>query len=81
MNPEFLSPLFLVLLALLPVLIWMRIWLLRRRRSAVRYSSLSLIRDAAPRSSIIRRHLPFALFVLAIGSLVIAMARPVRLVR
>ena len=80
MNPEFLSPLFLVLLTLLPVLIGIRIWLLRRRRSAVRYSSLSLIRDAAPRSSLIRRHLPFALFVLAIGSLVIAMARPVDVV-
>ena len=80
MNPEFLSPLFLVLLVLLPVLIGLRMWLLRRRRSAVRYSSLSLIRDAAPRSSFIRRHLPFALFVLAIGSLVIAMARPVDVV-
>ena len=46
----------------------------------VRYSSLSLVRDAAPRSSRIRRHLPFALFVLAVGSLVIAMARPVDIV-
>ena len=53
---------------------------MRRRRSALRYSSLSLVRDAAPRSSRIRRHLPFALFVLAVGSLVIAMARPVDIV-
>ena len=80
MNTEFLSPLFLVLLALLPILVATRVWLLRRRRSALRYSSLSLIRDAAPRSSRIRRHLPFALFVLAVGSLVIAMARPVDIV-
>ena len=80
MNTEFLSPWFLVLLVALPILVAVRIWLLRRRRSAVRYSSLSLIRDAAPRSSRIRRHLPFALFVLAIGSLVIAMARPVDIV-
>ena len=33
-----------------------------------------------PRSSRIRRHLPFALFVLALGSLVVAMARPVDIV-
>jgi Ca-activated chloride channel family protein len=79
-NTEFLSPRFLVLLAALPILVAIRVWLLRRRRSAVRYSSLSLIRDAAPRSSRIRRHLPFALFVLAVGSLVIAMARPVDIV-
>ena len=31
-----------------------------RRRSGLRYSSLALVRDAMPRSSRIRRHLPFA---------------------
>ena len=80
MNTEFLSPWFLVLLVALPFLVAVRIWLQRRRRSALRYSSLSLIREAAPRSSRIRRYLPFALFVLAIGSLVIAMAGPVDIV-
>ena len=70
----------LVLLAALPVLVVVRIWALRRRRTGVRFSSLSLVRDAAPRSSWIRRHLPFALFVLALGSLVLAMARPAAIV-
>jgi Ca-activated chloride channel homolog len=79
-NTEFLSPWFLLLLVLLPVVVAIRIWLLRRRRSAIRYSSLSLVRAAAPRSSRIRRHLPFALFMLSLASLVIAMARPVDIV-
>ncbi len=75
-----LSPFALVLLLLLPVLVGARIWLSRRRRSGVRYSSLSLIHVARPRSSRIRRHLPFALFVLALGSLVLAIARPAAIV-
>ncbi len=70
----------LLLLALLPVLIAVRIWLLRRRHAGLRYSSLSLVHEALPGSSRIRRHLPFALFLVALGSLVIAMARPVSIV-
>ena len=46
----------------------------------MRFSSLSLVRVAAPGSSRIRRHLPFALFVLGLGSLVFAMARPAAIV-
>lgn len=67
----------LLLLALLPILIGARVWSLRRRPSGLRYSSLSLIRDALPRSSRIRRHLPFALLVLALAGGIGAMARPV----
>ena len=77
---DLLSPAFLLLLGVLPVLVAVRVWLLRRRRPGVRYSSLSLVRDAQPGSSRIRRHLPFALFLLALASLVIAMARPVDIV-
>ena len=77
---DLLSPLWLLLLVLLPILVGIRIWIGRRHRPAVRYSSLSLIRDAMPRSSRIRRHLPFALFVLALASLAIAMARPAAIV-
>ncbi len=76
----FLWPTLLVLLAVLPILVGIRIWGLRRRRSGVRFSSLSLVRVAAPGSSRIRRHLPFALFVLGLGSLVFAMARPAAIV-
>jgi Ca-activated chloride channel homolog len=77
---SFLWPELLILLALLPVLLGARIWALRRRRAGLRYSSLSLIREAAPRSSRIRRHLPFALVLLGLASLVVAMARPVAIV-
>jgi Ca-activated chloride channel family protein len=75
---DLLAPGALLLLAIVPALVGIRYWLLRRRRPALRYSSLSLMRDAAPRSSWLRRHLPFALFALGLASLVLAMARPVQ---
>jgi Ca-activated chloride channel homolog len=77
---DLLSPIWLLLLLAMPVLIAVRIWVNRRHRPAVRYSSLSLVREAIPPSSRIRRHLPFALFLLALGSLAIAMARPAAIV-
>ena len=74
-------PGFLTLLALIPLLIGAYIWILRRRkRVAVRYSSLSLVRAALDRQSRIRRHVPFALFMLALASLVFALTRPVAIV-
>jgi Ca-activated chloride channel family protein len=75
-----LSPLALALLVLVPALVGIRIWMSRRRRAGIRYSSLSLIHEAAPRGSRIRRHLPFALFALGVASLVLAAARPVAIV-
>lgn len=77
---DLLWPGFLFLLGLIPVLIVAYIWALRRRRFTVRYSSLALVRAALPRYSRLRRHLPFALFLLAITSLVIALGRPVSIV-
>jgi Ca-activated chloride channel family protein len=73
-------PGFLVLLALLPLLVAAYIWALRRRRAAVRYSSLALVRAALPRQSRWRRHAPFALLALALAGLVLALARPVAIV-
>ena len=68
----------LYLLLLIPLAVGVYVWILRRRRRfAVRYSSLSLIRDAAAKYSWLHRHLPFILFLLALGSLVLALARPV----
>ena len=80
MTMDLLAPGFLVLLAVPPALVAIRLWLLRRRKIGLRYSSLSLIHDAQPGSSRIRRHLPFALFALALASLAVAMARPVNVV-
>lgn len=74
---QLLWPQFLLALLVLPALVAGYVWRLRRRKpAAVRYSSLSLVRDAIPRLSRIRRHLPFALLVAALGALAIASARP-----
>ena len=71
----------LALLALIPVIGLLYLLSLRRRRpSGVRYSSLALIRDAGPGSSRLRRHLPFVVFLAALGALVMALARPVAVV-
>lgn len=75
---ELLWPGFLYLLGLIPILIITYIWILRRRKPfAVRYSSLSLVRAALPQQAQWRRHVPFALFLLAISSLIMAVGRPV----
>ncbi len=78
---DILWPGFLALLGLIPLLILGYIWILRRRRRyAVRFSSLALIRDALPRQSNWRRHVPFAVFLLALAFLVAALTRPVAIV-
>jgi len=75
---ELLWPGFLYILALIPILVLFYILILRRRRPyAVRFSSLSLVREAVGKQSQVRRHLPFVLFLLAMSSLVVAMGRPV----
>ena len=75
---SFLWPGLLVLLLIVPFAIVVYVILLRRRgRYAVRYSSLSLVREAASHQTWWRRHLPFALFLLALTSLALAMGRPV----
>jgi Ca-activated chloride channel family protein len=70
-------PASLFLLLLIPVIVAAYIWMLRRRRRfAIRYSSLALVRDAAGKQSWLRRHLSFLLFLSALTSLVFALTRP-----
>src|SRR5512139_3684813 len=79
---KFLWPSAIILLALIPLLILLFAWRQRRRRRfAVRYSSLSLVRAALPAQSRLRRYLPMALFFLALASLVLSLARPVAATR
>lgn len=77
---DLLWPGILLLLGVIPLLIAIYLWGLRRRKVAVRYSSLALVRAAMPRFSRLRRHLPFSLFLAAIASLIIAFGRPVAVV-
>ncbi|MEW5828944.1 MAG: VWA domain-containing protein [Chloroflexota bacterium] len=78
---DFLWPGFLWILGVIPLLAAVYVWILRRRRRfAVRYSSLSLVRAALPDRSRWRRHFPFALFLLGLSSLVLAFGRPVAVV-
>ena len=70
-------PAYLLLLIAIPLVVVAYVLVLRRRRRfAVHYSSLSLIRQAMPGSFRWRRHLPFALAVLAIALLILALSRP-----
>ncbi len=74
-------PWFLILFGLIPLLIVAYILVQRRRRRfAVRDSSLALVRQVLPRQSWVRRHLPFGLFLIALSSLTVALARPVAVV-
>jgi len=73
----FLWPEYLWLPLALPLLVLGYAWLLRRRRkAAVRYSSLGVVRAAMVGRSW-RRHGPPALLLLALAGLLIAFARPV----
>jgi Ca-activated chloride channel homolog len=73
---SFLWPEFLWLLLALPLLPAAYLWLLhRRRKEAVRYSSLGIARAAAAGRNW-RRHLPPALLLLACAVLLFAAARP-----
>jgi Ca-activated chloride channel family protein len=73
----FLSAGLLAVLVVVPLVVAAYLWAQRRRRPpAARYSSLSLIRAALPGSARLRRHLPFALFAVAIAMLGLALGRP-----
>ncbi len=74
---SFLWPGLLVLLALVPVLVGVYLWLLRRQRAAaVRFASLALVREAMAGARPWRRHVPPALFLLGLAVAILAIARP-----
>lgn len=74
---SFAWPLALVSLLVVPALVGAYVWQLRRRRRrTVQYSSVALIRAAAPRRSAWRRHVPIALIAAALLLLGVAAARP-----
>jgi Ca-activated chloride channel family protein len=56
------------------------LWLRRRKKYAVRFSSLDLVRAALGPGERIRRHLPPALLLLSLIAMIVALARPTALV-
>jgi Ca-activated chloride channel family protein len=75
--PTFLWPEFLWLLLAIPLLVLVYIWLLRRKKKmALRYASLSIVREAMGRGQGFRRHVPPILFLLSIAAMLIAASRP-----
>ncbi len=74
---SFAWPLALVSLVVTPALL-LAYWLLlrRRRKQAVRYSSVALLRSVLPRRKRWQRHLPVALLLAGLAALSVAAARP-----
>jgi Ca-activated chloride channel family protein len=78
---NFLWPDLLWLLAVLPLLVALYVWLLaRRKKYALRYASLGLVKEAMGGTARWRRHVPPALFLLALGLMIVATARPLAVV-
>jgi Ca-activated chloride channel family protein len=74
-------PEFLWLMLALPLLVLLYLWLLRRKKkTALRYASLSIVKEAMGPGQTIRRHIPPALFLLAIGAMLAAAARPMAVI-
>ena len=80
-QPQFLWPQFLWLLLALPLLVLLYLWLLRRKkRLAVRYASLAIVKQAVGRGVGWRRHIPPLLMLTALTALIVASARPVAVI-
>jgi len=74
---KFIWPSMLWLLLALPLLVYLYLWILKRkRRTTVRLASINVARLAAGSGPGWRRHVPPALLLLATAALIVAMARP-----
>ena len=70
-------PLALFMVLAVPAVLGAYLWKLRRRRKqAVRYSSVALLRSVIPKGTRWRRHLPIALLLASLGVLALASSRP-----
>ena len=73
-------PELLWLLLALPLLVAFYLWLLKRKkRTAIRYASLALLKEAM-QGAAWRRHVPPALLLLALGVMIAAIGRPTAIV-
>ncbi len=73
----FMWPEMLWFMLALPLLLGAYLWILhRKKKQAVRYASLTMVREAMGVGQRIRRHVPPALFFLALAAMLVALARP-----
>lgn len=75
-DVTFAYPWLLYFLLLLPILIAWYIWQGRKKLSAITYSSLKIFKDISPTLRERLRHIPFALRLIGLAFLIIALARP-----
>jgi Ca-activated chloride channel family protein len=74
-------PEFLWLMLAMPLLVLLYLWLLRRKKKmALRYASLSIVKEAMGPGQTVRRHVPPALFLLALVAMLLAAARPMAVI-
>lgn len=73
---SFVWPQYLWLLLVVPVLVAAYVALLRRKKVAVRYANLGMVKAAMSPTQRFRRHVPPLLFLLAIVGALVAVARP-----
>lgn len=77
----FIWPQLLWLLLAAPLIVGAYMYVLRRKQAAAsRYSNLSMLREAMQGASAVRRHVPPALFLLALLVMIVAIARPAAVV-
>jgi Ca-activated chloride channel family protein len=73
----FFWPDLLWLMLLVPVLVWVYVWLMKRKKKmALRYASLSIVKEAMGAGPGFRRHIPPLLFLMAIAMMLLAASRP-----
>jgi len=77
----FLWPSMLWLLLIVPALVAGYFYILRRKqKSALRYASLSMVKEALGAGQTLRRHIPPLLFLVALTTMILAIARPAAVV-
>lgn len=74
---SFIWPELLWLMLVLPLLLAAYVWVLKRKKKlALRYASLGLVREAMGMGNRIKRHIPPLLFFAALAAMLLAIARP-----
>ncbi len=77
MPMTFFWPNLLWLLLLVPFLVLVYLWLMKRKKKvALRYASLSIVREAMGTGPGFRRHIPPLLFLISIAAMLLAASRP-----